>query len=138
VQKEYPVKRRFPRFTVLGKVAGKIIATHEATLLNLSLGGALIEHPSMVRPGSVSQLLIPTPRGDIQIDCRVARSTLVRQERRGNEAMVIYQTGLEFRDPSPEVLAALEGVIAASRPGGGTPGETTITFLLMDLPFPPV
>jgi hypothetical protein len=52
--------------------------------------------------------------------------------------MVIYQTGLEFRDPSPEVLAALEEVIAASRPGGGTPGETTITFLVVDLPFPPV
>lgn len=138
MQKEYPVKRRFPRFTVLGKVAGRIIASHEATLLNLSLGGALIEHPSMVRPGSLSHLLIPTAKGDIQIHCRVARSSLVRQEQRGNETMVIYQTGLEFRNPSPEVLAALEEVIAASQPGGGTPGETTVTILLMDLPFPPV
>jgi len=137
VQKEYPVKRRFPRFTVLGKVAGKIVATHDATLLNLSLGGALIEHPSMVRPGSVSQLLIPSAKGDIQIDCRVARSSLVRQERRGNETVVIYKSGLEFRDPSPEILAALEEVIKASRQGGGTPGETTVTLLLEDPPFPP-
>ena len=69
---------------------------------------------------------------------KVVRSTLVRQERRGNETVVIYQTGLEFREPSPEILATLEEVISASRPGGGTPGETTVTFLLMDLPFPPV
>ena len=137
MKKEYPVKRRFPRFTVLGKVAGKIVATHEATLLNLSLGGALIEHPTMVRLGSLSQLMLPSAKGDIQIDCRVVRSMLVRQERRGQDTMVIYQTGLEFRDPSPAILAGLEEIIAASRPGGGTPGETTLTFLLEQSPFPP-
>ncbi len=137
MKKEYPVKRRFPRFTVLGKVAGKIVATHEATLLNLSLGGALIEHPTMVRLGSLSQLMLPSAKGDIQIDCRVVRSMLVRQERRGQDTLVIYQTGLEFRDPSPAILAGLEEIIAASRPGGGTPGETTVTFLLEQPPFPP-
>ena len=137
MKKEYPVKRRFPRFTVLGKVAGKIVATHEATLLNLSLGGALIEHPTMVRLGSLSQLMLPSAKGDIQIDCRVVRSMLVRQERRGQDTLVIYQTGLEFRDPSPAILAGLEEIIAATRPGGGTPGETTVTFLLEQPPFPP-
>lgn len=137
MEEEYPIKRRFPRFAVLGKVTGKIVATYEATLLNLSLGGALIEHPTMVRLGSLSHLLLPSAKGEIKIDCRVVRSALVRQERRGRKIVVIYHTGLEFRDPSPKILAALEEVIAANRPGGGTPGETTVTLLVEDPPSPP-
>jgi len=134
---EYPIKRRFPRFTVLGKVGGKIVASFEATLVNLSLGGALVEHSSMVRPGSVSQLMLPFGKGEIQITCRVVRSALNRRESRGQDSAIIYQTGLEFVDPSPETLTVLEELIAGSRPGGGTPGPTTVTLLVEEFPFPP-
>ena len=134
---EYPVKRRFPRFAVLGKVEGKIVASYEATLVNLSLGGALVEHSSMVRPGSMSQLLLPYGNGEILIACRVIRSHLSRRETRGPASVVVYQTGLEFLDPSPETLAALEELITASHPGGGTTGPTTVTLLLEEPPFPP-
>lgn len=135
---EYPTRRRFPRFTVLGKVEGKIVATFEATLVNLSLGGALIEHSSMVRPGSMSQLVLPTGEGDIRIACRVVRSSLARRESRGHETIVVYQSGLEFVNPPPDTLTALEQLLATSRPGGGAPGGTTVTLLLLeDSPFPP-
>lgn len=135
---EYPTKRRFPRFSVLGKVEGKIVATFEATLVNLSLGGALIEHSSMVRPGSLSQLVLPTGAGEIRVACRVVRSSLSRRESRGHETVVVYQSGLEFVNPPPDTLAALEQLLTASRPGGGAPGGTTVTLLLEDPFFPPV
>ncbi|HEU5393857.1 MAG TPA: PilZ domain-containing protein [Candidatus Methylomirabilis sp.] len=134
---EYPIKRRFPRFTVLGKVEGKIVASYEATLVNLSLGGALVEHSSMVRPGSMSQLMLPFAQGEILVTCRVVRSHLSRREARGKESVLIYQTGLEFLNPSSETRAALEELIAAARPGGGTRGGAAVTLLLMEPPFPP-
>ena len=137
MEEEYPVKRRFPRFTVLGKVEGKIVAAYEATLVNLSLGGALVEHSSMVRPGSMSQLLLPYGNGEIRVNCRVIRSHLSRRETRGPASVLVYQTGLEFLNPSPDTLAALEELLTASHPGGGTTGPTTVTLLLEEPPFPP-
>lgn len=137
MREEYPSKRRFPRFNVLGKVEGKIVASYEATLVNLSLGGALIEHSSMVRLGSMSQLMLPFGTGEIRIPCRVVRSALDRPERRGGDSVIIYQTGLEFLNPSPDILAALEELIGASRAGGGAPGPTTVTLLVEEPPFPP-
>lgn len=137
MQEEYPIRRRFPRFTVLGKVEGKIVAAYEATLVNLSLGGALVEHSSMVRPGSMSQLMLPFGKGEIQITCRVVRSALIRREARGRDGLLVYQTGLEFLNLPPDTLAALEELITASHPGGGTTGPTTVTLLLEEPPFPP-
>jgi len=137
VQDEYPIKRRFPRFTVLGKVEGKIVASYEATLVNLSLGGALVEHSSMVRPGSMSQLMLPFGQEEILVTCRVVRSHLSRREARGKESVLIYQTGLEFLNAPSETLAALEELIAAARPGGGTRGGATVTLLMMEPPVPP-
>lgn len=134
---EYPIKRRFPRFTVLGKVEGKIVASYEATLVNLSLGGALVEHSSMVRPGSMSQLMLPYGQGEIRVTCRVVRSHLSRREVRGKESVLIYQTGLEFLNPSSETRTALEELIAAARPGGGTRGAAPVTLLMMEPPVPP-
>ena len=137
MQDEYPIKRRFPRFTVLGKVEGKIVASYEATLVNLSLGGALVEHSSMVRPGSMSQLMLPFGQEEILVTCRVVRSHLSRREARGKESVLIYQTGLEFLNAPSETLAALEELIAAARPGGGTRGGATVTLLMMEPPVPP-
>lgn len=134
---EYPIKRRFPRFAVLGKVGGKIVASYEATLVNLSLGGALVEHSSMVRPGSMSQLFLPHGTGEIQLTCRVVRSHLSRRETHGPASMVVYQTGLEFLNPPPDILVALEELMAASRAGGGAPGPSTVTLLVEESPFPP-
>ncbi|MGH7362802.1 MAG: PilZ domain-containing protein [Candidatus Methylomirabilales bacterium] len=137
MEEQYPIKRRFPRFTVVGKVDGKIVAAYEATLVNLSMGGALVEHSSMVRPGSMSHLLLPYGNGEIRLNCRVVRSALQRRESRGGDSVLIYQTGLEFLNPSPDTLAALEELIAASHPGGGTTGPTTVTLFLEEPPFPP-
>ena len=137
MEEQYAIKRRFPRFAVLGKVEGKIVASYEATLVNLSLGGALVEHSSMVRPGSMSQVLLPYGNGEILIACRVIRSHLSRRETRGPASVVVYQTGLEFLNPSPDILAALEELLTASHPGGGTTGPTTVTLLVEEPLFPP-
>lgn len=137
MHEEYPIQRRFPRFTVLGKVEGRIVASYEATLVNLSLGGALVEHSSMVRPGSMSQLMLPFGQGEILVTCRVVRSHLSRREARGKESVLIYQTGLEFLNAPSETLAALEELIAAARPGGGTRGGAPVTLLMMEPPAPP-
>ena len=137
MEEQYSIKRRFPRFAVMGKVEGRIVASYEATLVNLSQGGALVEHSSMVRPGSMSQLILPHGTGEIRIACRVVRSALNRRETRGAASVVIYRTGVEFLNPSPEALAVVEELITASRPGGGTTGPTTVTLLLEEPPFPP-
>lgn len=46
---EYRHTRKHPRFAVEGKIKGRITGLHDASLVNISLGGVLIEHLQVVR-----------------------------------------------------------------------------------------
>jgi hypothetical protein len=49
-------RRQHPRFTVAGKATGRVTAVHDASLVDISFGGVLIEHSQVVRPGTTSSL----------------------------------------------------------------------------------
>lgn len=100
-------RRRHPRVNVGGRTKGKVNATHDVSLLDISLGGALIEHIHVVQPDSVSELGLTLQGHKMMLKCRVARSLVHRVEGQGVGRKLIYRTGLEFLNPSDAVREAI-------------------------------
>ncbi|MFQ5882034.1 MAG: PilZ domain-containing protein [Candidatus Methylomirabilales bacterium] len=106
------IERRYPRFVVGGRAKGRITAVYEASLVNISLCGALIEHAHVVRPGTVSYLVLILQGREVNVRCRVVRSVVHRPQvlpDGGRE--LIYHTGIEFLDPSDETQQMLSDFI---------------------------
>lgn len=107
-------RRRFPRFVVGGGVKGQI-AADEATLVDVSLGGALVEHAQVVRPGTRSGLRLILRGGAVSLRCHVVRSTAHRLEPQPDgEMALMYHSGLEFLEPSEETQQALNDLILST------------------------
>ncbi len=70
---------------------------YEASLRNISEGGALVEHSHRVRLGTVFLLTLSVPEQKITLRCQVVRSAEYRYEVLPNgEREHVYRTGLEF------------------------------------------
>lgn len=99
--------RRFPRFQVRG-IAGTITAPHEAEVLDLSMGGALLEHQGMLAIGDPCFVGLANSHEPVHIRCRVVHSRVSRAEPGG---VLYYRSGVEFLDLSPDAERALETFI---------------------------
>lgn len=107
-------RRKHARFAVKGGAKGRVAVVWDAVLLNISLGGALIEHANVVRPGTPSSLELELQGQKIRLRCRVARSVAERiHVQPDGERELVYQTGLQFVDPSDETLQVLGDYIDA-------------------------
>lgn len=101
-------RRKHPRFVVKEETKGRVAAVSDAVLLNISLGGALIEHAGVVRPGTPSSVELDLHGKRIRLRCRVARSVGNRIEvQPDGEQELIYHTGLQFVEPSDETLQVI-------------------------------
>ncbi|HEY4719144.1 MAG TPA: hypothetical protein VIH84_01025, partial [Candidatus Methylomirabilis sp.] len=49
-------RRHYARFLIGGKAKGRVTAIYDAVVLDISMGGSLIEHSGVVRPGTLSSL----------------------------------------------------------------------------------
>ena len=90
------IPRRHRRWRVWGP-EGRIAPNHAASFLNISQGGALIEHWHPVRSGSLLFLTILVDERELRLKCRVVRSDIQHYEvwPTGKKEHV-YRTGLEF------------------------------------------
>lgn len=105
-------QRQHARFVVRGKVKGRITSVYDAYILNIGLGGALIEHAHVVRPGSSSSLDLDLQGKRLSLRCRVARSVVHRVELQPDgERALIYHTGLEFIDTPKETRLMISNYI---------------------------
>jgi len=87
---------------------GRTGALDEVSLVNLSLGGAMVEHPGAVDQESMSSLSLELQQQTFSLRCRIVWSQIERHELDPEGKQVtIFRTGLEFLDP-PE---AVQGVI---------------------------
>ena len=84
-----------------GKAKGRVTAIYDAVVLNLSIGGSLIEHAHVVRPGTLSSLDLDLFGKRLRVKCRVARSVVHGSHvLPTGEHELIYRTGLEFLELS--------------------------------------
>lgn len=87
---------------------GRTGALDEVSLVNLSLGGAMVEHPGAVDQESMSSLSLELQQQTFSLRCRIVWSKVERHELDPEGKQVtIFRAGLEFLDP-PE---AVQGVI---------------------------
>lgn len=100
-------KRRLPRFHIRG-LTGAVTTPREADLLDLSLGGALLEHQGRLRVGAPCHIDLPTDGGVLTIRARVVHS---RVSRRGPRGALYYRTGVQFVGVTPEAEQVLRAII---------------------------
>ena len=105
MEQEYRRTRRHPRFEVEGRIKGRVTGLHDASLVNISLGGALVEHIQAGRPDTVS-------RKRVSVTCR-SLVNRVEVQPDGQRALV-YHTGLESIDASEEMRQAISYYIQSN------------------------
>ena len=116
---EIPERRRGRRIVVPGRLGGRVRATLDARVLDLSTVGARIEHQNMLRPGFECTLELPPPMGGLILPVRVIRSTVVgTSESPAGERILRYESGLTFTKLTTEMQKALENVLGRLAPGG--------------------
>lgn len=94
--------RRHFRWPVDGP-EGRIAPNHRVSLLDISQGGALIEHSHLFRAGTLLFMTVFLGNQDVGLKCRVVRSLVYRYEvRPTGEHDHFYRTGLEFLNVSDD------------------------------------
>ena len=105
-------RRRFPRWRAGGWLSGWIGNTHKVSVVDISVGGALIEHSYIIRPGTMTILTLLLCREKVSVECRVIRTVVYRYDTwPGGERNCVYRTGLELIDVSEDSRREIGGYI---------------------------
>ena len=124
-------RRRGPRIQIKASVHSQVFAMLEARLVDLSAGGALLEHVEPVRPGGACELVIEDNPEDMRLRCRIVRSTLTQPAQAEASREIRYHTGVEFVDLKPDQSAFLEVLIRRYHDDGGGAGLTVLAAFLL-------
>jgi len=103
-----PGKRRHARLTFKEPVHDLVTATHEVRILDLSLGGARVEHTNILRPGAMCHLRVPLRSRRVTLVCHVVWSQAVGRAEGGIPgAGLLFHSGLQFASVSSDTEALL-------------------------------
>lgn len=113
-------RRRFARWRVPGSLSGWIGRSLQVIVADVSMGGMLVEHPNIIRPGTVCMLTLTLAGEKVSLKCRIVRSGIYSQEAwPTGEQSYVYRTGLELVELSEtsqrlmsEYIASLQGETA--------------------------
>jgi hypothetical protein len=111
-------RRKGRRVQLPERPGGRIRATLNARLLDLSTTGARIEHHNLLRPGFTCTFELPATMGALILPARVVRSTVVGTEKGpAGERLLRYESGVAFGELTVDQQAALETVLGRFPPG---------------------
>jgi hypothetical protein len=123
-----PERRRGRRVVVPGRPGGRVRATLDARVLDLSNYGVRIEHHNLLRPGSACTLELPQAIGGLILPVRVVRSSVVgTEEGPTGDRVLRYESGLTFVNLAGEQQEALEAILNRFAPGE-IPGDSRLVF----------
>lgn len=107
-------KRRHARLTFKEPIHELVTATHDVRILDLSLGGARVEHTDILRPGGACHLRVPLGNRRVTLPCRVVWSMAVgRAQGEVHGTGLLFHSGLEFGDPSSDLRTLLAAYLEA-------------------------
>lgn len=119
-KRKFKERRRAPRVAVRGRAECMLSPQIEATLLDLSLTGAGVEHSSFLRPSSRCELAIRGEQWKLRLKAKVIWTVATRSEKwPDGTTKVIYRTGMEFLDLTPKQQEQLTALVQALQTGGG-------------------
>ena len=113
-ENDFMERRKAPRVKLEGQTEGWIQAMFDVTLVDLSTTGALVEHAYPLRPDTIYSLTFSTLHGELTftMKARVVRTFVARSvQPPEGEPELVYRSGLEFVNPTPEQIAALEQLL---------------------------
>ena len=114
---ESPVRRKHARITFSELVTGAMTSSHDVNILDLSLGGARVEHTIILRPGSSCYLRLPLNQRVLTVNCRVIWSRAVdRGPREQGRMGLLFHSGVQFGGLSGETRASLEAYLSSQGP----------------------
>ncbi len=120
-------RRRAPRVEVGGRTQGKIKQVIEASLLNVSTLGALVEHTHPIVIDQRYEVTFHLGPRDVTFQAKAVRSVVSgSQPLPGGKSRLVYQTGLEFLDARPEDVDLI--IRAVQR---GLEGSSNLSLLLL-------
>lgn len=120
-------RRRAPRIEVGGRARGKIKQVIEASLLNISPFGALVEHSHPVVIDQRYEVTFHLGQRDVTFQARAVRSVVSgSRPLPEGRARLVYHTGLEFLDARPEEVDLI--IQAVQR---GLEGSSGLSLLLL-------
>lgn len=89
-------RRRSPRWRAQGLPPGWFGDALRVFVADISVDGALIEHPNALQPGTIRFLTLALPGGKVSLKCRAVRTGFYTQEAWPTaEENDIFRTGLE-------------------------------------------
>jgi hypothetical protein len=114
-----PRRRRHLRLTFQEPLRDQVTTSHYVQILDLSSGGARIEHTIILRPGTTCHLRLPIKSQRVTVVCQVVWSRAVGYTDGGDThgRGLLFQTGLEFSKMAPETQMLLTTYLEAE----GTP-----------------
>lgn len=114
MQTKLAARRRYPRYVLRARTRGRLTGSDDVLLIDISLGGARIEHDEFIRPGMISPLDLDFRDRRIRLWCRVVWSMVVGQDMDlDGEGSMIYHTGVEFHNLSEESRQVLNDYVQA-------------------------
>lgn len=89
-------KRKYERVTI--NITGDLVASSRVKVIDISIGGALLEYDKRLDIGKKLKFAITVDTHTLMLESSVVRSTIVRSEvnARG-ETSPIYQAGVVFK-----------------------------------------
>jgi len=116
-------KRRHARLTLSEPLLDQVTSSHDVAILDLSMGGARVEHSMMLRPGSTCHLRLPLKMRNVMVICAVVWSKAVGLADPNQGGGILYQSGLEFSRLTTETQALLQAFFdERGTPPPDTPG----------------
>ncbi len=115
------------RIAMLQPMPLRVRATLQVRLLDLSMGGARIEHRSLLRPGSECLLEFPAAFGPLALSAQVLRSTIVGvEEEASGGPRLRHESGLAFVNVTADQRTALTQLLGRLGSGEGLAGVVTV------------
>ncbi len=119
MKEKYTKKRRASRVKVGSKVEGKVRTINNASLIEFSTTGAMIEHAHLLRPGILCDLNMRWGEKECSVRAKVVWSVVVRSEKdEKNQEILIYRSGLEFYGLRKGQMDFIGGIVGSFLLGG--------------------
>jgi len=100
------------RVKILGDLHGEVMVYQPMTITEISPGGALIETSFPLQLGSLHDLRLQLGGTSVVVKGRVAHAQVTEVE----QEQVVYESGIEFVEPSERVSAAICAFVTEVRP----------------------